>query len=95
MSVHRRRSTGEPKETIDLYGRAADTPADARFQAFPEAFQVSHDRRRTYYLRPAPSEGEMATAAELMADRTRWVQTINAAVESIGRLFVERFRRAA
>lgn len=89
------RRTTEPKETIDLFGRRAGPPEPAVERSFPSAFQVAHERRRTYVLRPCPIDNETDDMDMLADESTRWTHTINAAVDSIGRLFIERFRRAA
>ncbi|KAA0152302.1 hypothetical protein FNF27_01726 [Cafeteria roenbergensis] len=85
----------EPKETIDLFGRRAGSPEPSVERSFPSAFQVAHERRRTYVLRPCPIDNETEDLDVLADESTRWTHTINAAVDSIGRLFIERFRRAA
>ena len=92
-SVFRR--VTEPKETIDLFGRRAGSPEPSVERSFPSAFQVAHERRRTYVLRPCPIDNETEDLDVLADESTRWTHTINAAVDSIGRLFIERFRRAA
>lgn len=94
-AVRAPRRTTEPKETIDLFGRRAEAPEPAVERSFPAAFQVAHERRRTYILRPCPIDNETEDMDMLADESTRWTHTINAAVDSINRLFIERFRRAA
>jgi hypothetical protein len=87
----------EPKETIDLFGRtAAFTKVPSMAEKYPSAFEVAHDRRRIYYLRPDPKLDEIGQSeAMLREEADRWIATINAAVESINELFITRFRRAS
>jgi hypothetical protein len=50
--------------------------------------QVHHQRRRTYFLRPAKSSG----AVDAKQSSEYWIRAINAAITSIGHPFAQKFK---
>jgi hypothetical protein len=83
----------DAKSTIVLGGtRAQPVQDDAMSRKYPDAFEIFHPRRRTYFLRPCPPEDGSAMPQTQRTDH--WIATVNAAVDTVGKLFTLRFRRA-
>ena len=84
-------SPTEAKASIDLTGTGSSpSNAEGMLAKYPEAFEVAHPRRRTYYLRPVLQQEGVSSVGEAI----HWIETLNAAVDSIGKLFTHKFRRS-
>ncbi len=82
----------EAKATVPLIGCDADMVNNPAVLAkYPHCFQVTHPRRRTYFLDPCLPEGTPPEDAEAVS--RNWVQIIRAGVETTNDLFVKRFKR--
>lgn len=82
----------EAKATVPLIGCDADMVNNPAVLAkYPYCFQVTHPRRRTYFLDPCLPEGTPPEDAEAVS--RNWVQIIRAGVETTSDLFVKRFKR--
>jgi hypothetical protein len=80
----------EAKATIALEGmRARATTVRKLRERYDDCFEIFHERRRTYYLRP------LGTSRHGVSEQTgaQWIRTINAAIDTIGNTFESRFRR--
>ena len=69
------------------------TGAAVRFMAVPFlCLQITHERRRPYYLRPLP-DPTMPGGSDPLVLRGHWIRIVNAAIQCIGKPFSYKFRR--
>lgn len=82
----------EAKATVPLAGMRAQLTEDPKLSAkYPgSCFEVSHSRRRTYYLRPYVQKGMTLAPSQ---QPQQWIKFINAAIDTIGKSFDSKFKR--
>lgn len=82
----------EAKATVPLIGCDARMVTNAQVVAKnPYCFQITHPRRRTYYLDPVLPPQTPPEDAEAVSQN--WVRIVNASIQTTGDLFVMRFKR--
>eukprot|EP01138_Halocafeteria_seosinensis_P009096 gb/GECG01009296.1/.p1 GENE.gb/GECG01009296.1/~~gb/GECG01009296.1/.p1 ORF type:complete len:760 (+),score=114.32 gb/GECG01009296.1/:1-2280(+) len=85
----------DPIDFIPLYGQTAYSVSDEKILSkHPGCFKISNDGNESYYA-PASSESGKRVRKDLIRLGRLWKRAINAAVNSKGRLFVEKFKRSS
>ena len=84
--------TSEPKVTVSLDGRMAERIQDSSLRAsHPDAFVVSHRRRRTYYLEATAADTPAGQSASVVTQS--WIDAINTGIHCVNNLFLAGFKR--